>query len=330
MYESLLDTYAVLLNNKAKVIVRKSTDFFLKKKKSDQINTYRTKGYSNGLKIVKPLSAEEANHFLSEQIVQGDDLFFSRWGSVEGNIVYDYLMGIPVSDGLRQSAVQNAGIFPTTDESLQIFSDSYSKAAGEITVLNAWFWMAGEQELFSNFCPDALLVPSQMSYPFLLEEPWTFALKGKKVLVIHPFAQLIEEQYKKRAVLFHNKKVLPDFTLEVYKAVQSLGGTTEFSSWYSALLYMCEDIAKRDFDVALIGCGAYGMPLGAYIKTVMKKQAIHLGGVLQILFGIKGKRWEGNEQGYNFDTRLYNEHWVRPSYNDKPLNFEKVEGGCYW
>ena len=44
---------------------------------------------------------------------------------------------------------------------------------------------------------------------------------------------------------------------------------------------------KFDFDVALIGCGAYGFPLAAKLKTA-GKQAIHLGGVLQALFGIKG------------------------------------------
>ena len=45
------------------------------------------------------------------------------------------------------------------------------------------------------------------------------------------------------------------------------------------------------FDVAIIGCGAYGMPLAAMLKQA-GKQAIHLGGATQLLFGIKGKRWE--------------------------------------
>ncbi len=311
-------------------IVGKPLDSFYQKRKKEKIHTYRTNGYSNGIKIIKPFSVEEANNFLSKSILNGDELFFSRWGIVEGNIVYNHLKGKSITEGLRIQAIQNAGIFPNTTEYLRTFSDIYSRAAEEITVLNAWFWFAEESELFRNYSPEALLVPSQMSYPFLLEEPWTFALKGKKVLVIHPFAPLIKEQYKKRELLFKSKNILPDFTLEVYKAVQSLGGNMDFPTWDSALLQMYEDIVKLDFDVALIGCGAYGMPLGSYIKTVMKKQAIHLGGVLQILFGIKGKRWEGNEQGYNFDTKLYNEHWVRPSDNDKPLNFQKVEGGCYW
>lgn len=324
--ESPLD----LLKKVCPAIIGKPLDSFFQKRKKEKIRMYRTNGYSNGSKVIKPFSVEDANNFLSESILNGNELFFSRWGIVEGNIVHNHLKGKPITEGLRIQAIKNAGIYPNTTENLRIFSDIYSRAAGEITVLNAWFWFAEESELFKNFSPKAFLVSSQMSYPFLLEEPWTFALQGKKVLVIHPFAQLIREQYKKRKVLFENEKVLPDFTLEVYKAVQSLGGNTDFPAWDTALAQMCTDIEKIDFDVALIGCGAYGMPIGAYIKAVLKKQAIHVGGSLQILFGIKGKRWEGNEQGYNFDTRLYNEHWVRPSDNDKPLDFEKIEGGCYW
>lgn len=49
---------------------------------------------------------------------------------------------------------------------------------------------------------------------------------------------------------------------------------------------MKDEIDKQDYDIALIGCGAYGFPLAAHIKRSGKK-AIHLGGALQLLFGIK-------------------------------------------
>jgi threonine dehydrogenase-like Zn-dependent dehydrogenase len=39
---------------------------------------------------------------------------------------------------------------------------------------------------------------------------------------------------------------------------------------------MIDEIGKIDFDVAILGCGAYGLPLAAAIKG-MGKQAIHLG-----------------------------------------------------
>ena len=56
------------------------------------------------------------------------------------------------------------------------------------------------------------------------------------------------------------------------------------------------------------------------------KQAIHLGGPLQILFGIKGKRWDDIPSV----SKFYNEYWTRPSDEETPVNNTKVEGGCYW
>lgn len=51
---------------------------------------------------------------------------------------------------------------------------------------------------------------------------------------------------------------------------------------------MQDEISKEDYDICLIGCGAYGFSLAAYVKRC-GKQAIHMGGALQLLFGIKGK-----------------------------------------
>ena len=65
---------------------------------------------------------------------------------------------------------------------------------------------------------------------------------------------------------------------------------------------MYEQSLKTSFDVAIIGCGAYGMPLGAMLKDA-GKTVIHLGGVTQILFGIKGKRWDENKT-----SELYNQY----------------------
>ena len=83
------------------------------------------------------------------------------------------------------------------------------------------------------------------------------------------------------------------------------------------------------------GCGAYGFPLAAHAKRKGKK-AVHLGGALQLLFGIKGKRWEVAEYAKNWGLpkdaylSLFNESWVRPSQKEMVLNASKIEGGCYW
>lgn len=93
-------------------------------------------------------------------------------------------------------------------------------------------------------------------------------LEGKKVLVVHPFAEDIQSQYNNhRTDIWKDPDVFLEFKLITYKSVQSmLGLKTPYKSWFDALKKMEEDISKIDFDIALIGCGAYGMPLAAYVK----------------------------------------------------------------
>ena len=89
---------------------------------------------------------------------------------------------------------------------------------------------------------------------------------------------------------------------------------------------MKKQIDQIDFDIALLGCGAYAMPLAAHIKRSGKK-ALVLGGFTQILFGIKGARWDTTRPDI---VELYNEYWVRPDENNRPKGFKKVEEGAYW
>ena len=47
---------------------------------------------------------------------------------------------------------------------------------------------------------------------------------NKKILVVHPFASLIESQYQKRTLIYSNQQVLPKFkSLKVIPAVQTMG-----------------------------------------------------------------------------------------------------------
>ena len=174
-------------------------------------------------------------------------------------------------------------------------------------------------------------------YPFWVDNPWTRVLEGKKVLVIYPFSNSITSQYSRKDLLFKNKKILPDFELITYKPVQSAAyEKVEFKTWFDALNHMKEEIGTIDFDVAILGCGAYGLPLAAHIKR-MGKQAVHMGGGTQLLFGIKGARWDNNAYHYsnlpqlntNYSS-LYNEFWVRPLPEETPSAAKLVEGACYW
>lgn len=71
-----------------------------------------------------------------------------------------------------------------------------------------------------------------------------------------------------------------------------------------------------DFEVAIIGCGAYGFPLAAEIKK-MGKVAIHLGGAIKRLLEIKGKRWTQGRYGEQSGV-MENEYWVHSAKDERP------------
>ena len=102
------------------------------------------------------------------------------------------------------------------------------------------------------------------------------------------FCRKYISQYKNnRAQLFDNPDVLPEFeSLTCIKAVQTQAGEKcQFKDWFEALDYMKGQIDKCDYDVAIIGCGAYGMSLAAHVKR-QGKVALHLAGCTQMLFGV--------------------------------------------
>jgi hypothetical protein len=286
---------------------------------------------------------QAVNDLVRRRLESGEPLMASRLGRVEMNAVLRYLnMQTPGSfrtrlgrylfqgsgpfwwdDDVRFFLQNNAGFFPTSDEYLRRFSERMLQDIQSLDLLSSC--CPGEVRLREYF-PQAIITPLPALEPYYHTDPWSQVLEGKKVLVVHPFEASIRSQYARRSVLFRDPKVLPAFELLTLKAVQSISGaSTGYPDWFEALDWMCGQIARMDFDLAIIGAGAYSLPLAAFVKK-LGKQSLHLGGATQILFGIRGSRWDRMP----FFQQLYNEHWIRPLPEETPQNYLSVEGGCYW
>ena len=55
---------------------------------------------------------------------------------------------------------------------------------------------------------------------------------------------------------------------------------------------MFNEIKNIDFDIALLSCGSYAMYFGKHIKEKLNKKSIYIGGILNVLFNIYGKRYD--------------------------------------
>ena len=269
-------------------------------------------------------------------INSGKPFLVSRFGSTESQVLLEY-RGEEIHAESMEKLWKLSGVFPNSIDISKKYAQAATDAAMEIDVCGTRcsknehaFW-DNERATVSEFAPRAVLIDIEVLAPIDVKESWVTALENKKVLVIHPFAETIQRQYLRREELFRDPNWLPGFKLLTLQSIQSLSGTpdsTGYPDWFSALDSMKIEIQKKDFDIALIGAGAYGMNLGAYIKGI-GKQAIHVGGALQLFFGIKGFRWTNRDEP-TFLEITENPNWVWPSKKEVPSSFFEVERGAYW
>jgi hypothetical protein len=164
-------------------------------------------------------------------------------------------------------------------------------------------------------------------FHFIFNMPWTHALKGKRLLIISPFVESFKEKVSIREKIY-GVDLFPDCEFVFIKPPQTQGSnpSAEFDVELNKFMKEVESI-KDSFDVALCSCGGYGNLVCSGIYD-MGKSAIYVGGVLQMYFGVLGQRWLRERADV---VRLFlNEHWSRPKEHEKPKDYEKVEGSCYW
>lgn len=293
----------------------------------------------------------QASELIYDLLVSGKPCMVARFGSTELLALTNYLGVVDKrrsirkyvqgkqfpwwwEENVKEQMTKWSGFFPSSEENLMKFGSLMLEDMKQVDILGSW--LRNEQIMIDEYCLKLRKVTLMALESYWAIKPWTRALEGKKVLVIHPFASLIESQYaEKRELLFQDKRVLPSFELKTLQAVQSVGGESDFKDWFEALDWMKAQMDATDYDVALIGCGAYGFPLAAHAKR-MGKQSVHLGGALQLLFGIRGKRWD--DPSYGKKTlqdkgsylQLFNLNWVYPGEKNKPVHANDIENGCYW
>jgi hypothetical protein len=149
------------------------------------------------------------------------------------------------------------------------------------------------------------------------------ALESRKVLVVSPFSESISQNFENRVAFFKNYRY-PSFELRLYNApITYLGLPKEFyphKNWFETAEAMANDIKGIDFDIALLSCGSYAMPLGQFIVSRLGKKAIYVGGILQMMFGIMGRRYENPF----FTEQINREKFIYPVEGPKYLQHVNI------
>jgi hypothetical protein len=278
------------------------------------------------------LRGEGGNDYIAQTLLDGRPTAIGKLGASELGGVRHYLRCRDASGQCpswgkhRTMLYRNAGVYPPDSAIHSRFCREFLEAVGELDVLAVWFrW--GEREVVRQYAPKATYVGLTSLEPEYHANPWSRNLAGKRVLVISPFAESVRSQYARRREVWAAKPdVLPEFELDTIRAPLSAALVPpEHPDWFAALDHMRREMDRRTFDVAMVGAGAWSVPLAVHAKR-LGKWGIHLGGGLQLIFGIKGARWENN----SVLGAYFNDAWVRPSGAERPATMTQVENGCYW
>jgi hypothetical protein len=146
-------------------------------------------------------------------------------------------------------------------------------------------------------------------------------IANKRILIVNPMSSLMKQQYESGNVR-HIYTGFPDLTdIQIYENPYTFFNTGPDTSILETADKICTELSHRQFDVAIVSCGAYSALIGNYIRRKMGKDVIVLGGDLLSIFGIKTGRNKNS---------IFNEYWRSVPDHLKPKDYMKIENGCYW
>lgn len=265
----------------------------------------------------------KGNLLVKNKILSGEVFSAGKLGMSEFLGVQAKLAQVPFPPHIRQLLTVNAGVFPDKTSVLNSFLDLYIESTSSLDILASW--IERDEEFVSLGNSNFSTCPMRSLEPYYFEEGWSTALEGKNVTVVTPFDKSVLSQYSQRNKVWESKNILPTFNLALVRSPFHSMRKSDYNDWFEALDDLYNKCVNLDPDIVIVGAGAFSLPLIYKLKRE-GISGIHMGGGTQILFGIKGGRWDDHED----ISRFFNSSWIRPLKEETPENQSLVENGCYW
>lgn len=175
------------------------------------------------------VNGESFQAWLAGEIEAGRPLMVARFGSQEARatawshaVRSGYARAIPRYVWNRMET--GPGFFPANSDNIVRFGALMEEAATELDGLAYWDSFM-QQYLYEEICPStAVTTYLENLEPYRFQDsPWSSALAGKRVLVVHPFAESIRAQYARREKLFRGGCFPRSSSLPSFRPKQSRG-----------------------------------------------------------------------------------------------------------
>lgn len=291
--------------------------------------------------------------YISDKLGKREKFIIPRISGHENNYaMFGKIIQSNMENGVKQIPVQiqqyfqqtlptmkkNAGIKLSSLNDILKYSQMYLKAFENCDLYGGWeSWgqymphiSNSHQFIQTTFPTKQIFWTFALDiYHYIYDVPFTLAMKGKRVLIVSPFVQSIQEKLKNRALIYDGVDLFPDcsFLFIVPPLTNGDNPSEDFGVELERFFRRLDEL-RGEYDIALLSCGGYANPIANYIYENHEASAIYVGGVLQMYFGIYGVRWL--KERADVLKLFMNENWSRPSAVEKPQNYGSIENGCYW
>jgi hypothetical protein len=282
------------------------------------------------------MNSSELDNLIIKKIIEENNPFFiGRIAGCELKVAYYFEIGKLDEIQIELKELENnAGIFTKDINSLSEYVKELTKSYENCTLIAEWeqsgkvFSFTGVgQEFIANRTRNIPKINAKALEPYYFKDNWMPAFKNKKILIIHPFSKTFKKQIINLQNIFPENSWFENCEIQFIEPPFTLAGNHHNKDWKEHLQEFYKKLENyKEFDIALVGAGGYGMIISNYIFKELGKSVMYIGGALQLFFGVIGKRWFENKE----ILKLVNDYWIRPSKDDKPDNYIKVEKGCYW
>ena len=287
-------------------------------------------------------------NYITKKINKNEHFIIPRLSSIETNYaVFTMALLLPeyaskknmilsFLENSKKTMKNNTGIKISSIVSSHKYSKLYLEALKNCEIFGAW---APHDNMFRTISEAHTIINNLFKmkdtyysealdvFHYIYTRPWTWALKGKRLLMISNFEESIQSKINSRKEIY-GVDLFPNCEIITIRPPQTQGSedSEEFDIELNKFTRKLDAI-KDKYDIALVSCGGYGSLVCNHIYK-SQKTAIYVGGVLQMYWGILGSRWLKDRPDV---IRLFlNSNWTRPTDSEKPKGFENVEGSCYW
>jgi hypothetical protein len=284
-----------------------------------------------------------------DAIVNGRGLAAGKLGTSEKTWLYaePFLAKAPnrrqrlaFEANLKFHALTQSGLFPSDVRFLADFARRYADWVRRLDYVGLFFDRPGleravvEHYGFVNTWMDFVDQEPDRSLPADDRRCYLPACAGKRLVLVGALAPLLRERATpeifERVWASTGKRWFSPASVGAVGVPYGYDAETRarFRTSIQVLDSTVAALAGMDFDVALIGAGGLGVPIAAAVKD-MGKVGLSIGGHLQVLFGVMGRRWR---ERADWRATYVTDAWidVPPSFRPSVPVEQLLEGGAYW